>query len=99
MKITVGTIEHITQLAIFRAAGRLSEADTVELFDSIDCLDLDELSELYGIAHVGRWLVVDQYEAAVADAKVSGFGAVGYLFGLGDLGMHLTAGMAQLKLS
>ncbi len=98
MIITAGTIEHIAQLAAFREQGRLSEAARVELFDSIDCLNLDELSELYGIVEVGRWRTVTRYHAAVAEAKVRGFDTAEYLFDLGNLGTYLASGMAELKL-
>lgn len=98
MKLTVGTIEHITQLAAFRQEGRLSESDHVELFDAIDCLDSDELSELFGIAQVGNYQAVEQYSATVADAKRRGTGTAEYLFGLRELGTHLAAGALKLKL-
>jgi hypothetical protein len=98
MKITLGTIEHIKQLAISREDNRLSEEDTVELFDSIDCLDPDELSELYAIIRVGQSQVVEQFDAAVVDARGRGVDVSEHIFGLRELGTLLAAGTAQLKL-
>jgi len=98
MKVTIGTIEHIKQLAMLRQEGVLTEEGRVELFDSLDCLDLDELSELYAIACVGKSGSVELYGAAVDESNGRGVGAAEYLFGLGDLGASLAAGTALLKL-
>jgi len=98
MKITFGTIEHIRQLAISRQGGGLSEAGNVELFDSIDCLDQDELAELYAVALVGQSGKVGLFGAAVDDARGRGYSAAEYLFGLADLGTYLVAGTALLTL-
>ena len=98
MKITIGTVEHIKQLAISRQNGRLAKADCAELFDSIDCLDLDELSELYAIARVGELQSLEQYDVAFAEAKGRGFTIVEHLFGLSELGKYLISGTFQLKL-
>lgn len=98
MRITVGTIEHIRDLALSRQDGGLSEAGNVELFDSIDCLDQDELGELYAVVCVGQSGKIGVFGEAVGDARVLGASAEEYLFGLGNLGTYLAAGAALLKL-
>ncbi|GJI94267.1 hypothetical protein RugamoR57_09850 [Duganella caerulea] len=97
MRITVGTIEHIRDLALSRQDRGLSEAGNVELFDSIDCLGQDELGELYAVACVGQSGKIGGDEA-VGDARGRGASAAEYLFGLGNLGTYLAAGAALLKL-
>ena len=88
MKITQGALEHITQLAISRQAGELSSAEYVELFDSIDCLDYDELSELYKIVGIGA----ERYGADIPDISVKEKSAVEQLFSVEKLGAYLIAG-------
>ncbi len=98
MKITLGTIAHIKQLAVSREDGGLSDTERVELFDSIDCLDSDELSELYAIVKVGQCRAVAQYAAEVAKDRGREAGAAEHIFGLRELGTFLIAGTADLQL-
>jgi hypothetical protein len=92
MKITIDTIEHIKNLALTRENEELSHDDNIELFDSIDCLDLEELSDLYAIAHIGYGSSANEFKILVAKAKKLGFDLTDELLGLVDLGSALKRG-------
>lgn len=87
MKITQGTIEYIRQLAISRQTGELSSEDNTELFDAIDCLNLDEMSELYAIVRTGA----SHYGEEIPNINMGEKSAAEQLFGAQKLGTYLLA--------
>lgn len=98
MQLTGGTLKHIEQLALLREAKALPHEDNVELYDSIDCLNMEELSELYAVVTAGIELDVSAFPQYINDAKSKGFSVVGELFNMGKLGSHLKRGAELLRM-
>lgn len=90
--ITAGTIEHIIDLGKSREAGLLSSELRVELFDSIDCLDENELAELYALLEFAKAGKLESFSELVCKAKDIGFSLVEEVFEYNKLGSCLSKG-------
>ena len=97
MKFTDGTITHIAQLASDREIKELSEENRIELFDSIDCLDMEELSELYAIVQVGKSNNPSDFQKQIIEGKEKGFQIAEEIFSLNNLGHLLKVGTKLLR--
>jgi hypothetical protein len=99
MKLTKGTVEHIRVLAILREKEGLSRDDSIELFDSIDCMDMEELSLFYALVHFGMKKNESDFDFLVSKAKKKGFSVVEELFDNKDLGSYLREGLTKIEAS
>jgi hypothetical protein len=77
----------------------LSPKEGVELFDSIDCLDIDELSELYAIAMVGLSGNAQELERVKEEASAASFHMVGMVWNNQRLGSALQRGCDLLGIN
>lgn len=96
VKLTISTIEHIVKLASLRDANPLAPDENVELFDSMDCLDIDELSELYAIVVVGSLDNAQEFLGAKEEARTRGYHSLDLLWNNESLGSSLARGCELL---
>ena len=95
--ITTATIEHLIELGRSRELRKISPQETAELFDSIDCLDIEELAELYALLEIGK---SERYESFVGlsfKARELGFSLVEVIFEQDRLGSLLSKGYAIFR--
>lgn len=95
--LTFSTIEHIAEQALLRETKPLTREENIELFDSIDCLDINELSELYAITMIGLKGNVSDFERLIDEAKSMGFQVVDTLWRNEKLGSALKIGCELLE--
>jgi len=69
------------------------DADRIELFDSIDSMDMEELSCLYALVHLGLETRDLKYNELVQEANSRGFVVVDELLELKSLGSSLRRGV------
>jgi hypothetical protein len=99
MKLAQATIEHIQYLAKLREQEKLLPNDKVELFDSIDAMDMEELSGFYALTFIGLGHNKNEYQLLVLEAKQKGFGVVDELFELSNLGTALQQGVRSIDIN
>lgn len=92
-------LAYIARLASHRNPDLPTKSDDIELFDSIDSLGLEELSELYAVVVVGRTLDASKYQGALAQGKSVGFGLVSVLIADSELGQNIPAGAKALRIA
>jgi hypothetical protein len=95
-KIQIESVKHIAYLALIREAETITDNQLIELFDSIDCLTLDELSILFAVFSVGKSCEVTKYNIYLKQALNLGFPLVDKLFNDLHLGFLLTNGLKEL---
>jgi len=99
MALEGSELAYIAQLASHRNPGFPADSDDIELFDSIDSLGFDELSELYAVVVVGRTLDPSNYQGALAQGKSVGFDLVSVLIANSELGQNIIAGARALRIA
>lgn len=92
MIITTDTIEHVIVQGKAREVGELGHEARIELFDSIDCLDADELAELYAIIEIGKSGDPELFSELILKAKEIGFSLAEAIFKNNKLGSDLSKG-------
>jgi hypothetical protein len=95
-EIQIENVKYIADLALIREANSITHNQLVELFDSIDCLTLDELSILFAVFCVGKSGEVTKYSIYLTQALNLGFPLVDELFNNLQLGVLLTNGLKEL---
>ncbi len=86
------------QSAKRREQDELLHNDTIELFDSIDAMDMEELSSFYALTYIGLGHNKNEYQLLVLEAKQKGFGIVDELFSLSNLGSALQQGVRSIDI-
>ncbi|WDI43203.1 hypothetical protein [Bremerella sp. P1] len=90
--------DHIVEQSFQRSADTSNFSVTVELFDAMDSLPLDQLNELVAIFFFGqRQFQLQTFELARSEAARVGFAGVDLLHKSEDLHGSLTAGVARLE--
>jgi len=95
-EIQLENIKYIIQLAVIREEDRITDNQRIDLFDSIDCLNLDELSILFAVFSVGKSGEVKKYDIYLSQALNLGFPLVDELYNNSLLGVLLTSGLKEL---
>ena len=95
-EIQLESVKYIADLALIREANSITHNQLVELFDSIDCLTLDELSVLFAVFCVGKSGEITKYSTYLKQALNLGFPLVDKLFNNLQLGILLTNGLKEL---
>ena len=98
MKISEGTILHIISLALKREENKISHDENVELYDSIDCLSMDELLELYMYIESGKPENRLSETELSEYAKSKGFTLSGAIFNNLQLGSLLSNGYKKASI-
>jgi hypothetical protein len=86
------------KIALLREARPLTHDENVELFDSIDVLDVDELSELYAIVMVGLLGNPQGFGKFEEYARAKGFQSFDTLWNNESLGSAMERGCELLGL-
>ena len=94
--IQLENVKYIADLALIREANTITNNQLVELFDSIDCLTLDELSILFAVFCVGKSGEIRKYNIYITQAVNLGVPLVDELFNNLQLGRLLTNGLKEL---
>ncbi|NOT12455.1 MAG: hypothetical protein HOP23_11585 [Methylococcaceae bacterium] len=97
-KLTLSAIKHTMKIALLREARPLAHNENVELFDSIDYLDIEELSELYAIVMVGLLESPQEFGSFKKYAREKGFQSVDTLWNNESLGSAMERGCELLEL-
>ncbi len=97
-KLTLSAVKHTMKIALLREVRPLAHDENVELFDSIDCLDIEELGELYAIVMVGLLESPQEFGSFEKYAKEKGFQSVDTLWDNESLGSAMERGCELLGL-